>query len=89
MTISANEIKTRGVSVFDNLLNKFDGNIVFALAAYNGGQLNVKKWLERSSDKNDIDEFISAINYGETQIYVKRVLASYKKYKEIYSIIKL
>ena len=64
------------------LLEKFDGNFILALIAYNGGPTNVTNWLKKSSE--DIDEFIEGIPLSEPKRYVKKVMASYAIYKQIY-----
>jgi len=64
-------------------LSQFDGSIVRALAAYNGGPGNVSKWEKKFGDLED-DEFIESIPFWETKEYVKKVLRSYWEYKRIY-----
>ncbi len=59
-----------GTRYFRDLLKMFDNNVVLALAAYNAGENAVIKY------GNKIPP------YKETQNYVKKVLAYYKKYKK-------
>ncbi|MBI5206736.1 MAG: lytic transglycosylase domain-containing protein, partial [Candidatus Firestonebacteria bacterium] len=75
-----------GIWYISYLLDKFEGNKFHTLAAYNGGPANVKRWLKRCSDKNDTDEFISIVSLDETHSYVKKVLASFNNYKDIYTL---
>ena len=66
------------------LLDEFKGNDVLALAAYNAGRGNVRRWMEQ----NHWDEtFADAdkIPYAETRDYVKRVLHCRERYSELYS----
>ena len=63
-------------------LNRFDGNHIFALAAYNGGAGNVNKWRKRQY--KDMDYFVEYIPFSETRNYVKKVLRSYEIYKYLY-----
>ena len=68
-----------------HLIERFDGNLVFAVAAYNAGPGNVDKWVQAYDDNTgDIDTFIESIPFEETREYVKRVLRSYAAYKMLY-----
>lgn len=62
-----------------NLLNEFNQDVDLAIAAYNGGSGNVKKWL---SDKNysKSGESLDRIPFRETEEFVKKV----KRYRELY-----
>lgn len=77
-----------GSRYLKKLIDRFNGNIVYALAAYNGGPSNVKKWIKRQAKKpayrNDMDYFIESIPFLETKNYVKRVSRSYRVYQQIY-----
>ena len=64
-----------------SLLSGFD---VSAIAAYNGGIVNVQQW-KTSLYYNDTDELIEQIPYPETQDYVKKVFRSYLNYVRIYT----
>ncbi|HIC76268.1 MAG TPA: tetratricopeptide repeat protein, partial [Candidatus Dadabacteria bacterium] len=68
-----------GTYYLASLIKEFDNNIFLALAAYNGGPKNVKKWLIRFDNLED-DEFVESIPFKETHGYVKRVLRSYFYY---------
>lgn len=72
-----------GCAYLRYLLDLFDGNTENALAAYNAGQGNVKKWLadtRYSSDGKKLD----TIPYTETREYVLRVLQRENIYRKIY-----
>ena len=60
------------------LLKRYKGSKVLALAAYNAGPANLKKWLSNMGDprKKGIDPlvWIELIPYPETRNYIKRVL---------------
>ena len=56
-----------------NLLKEFNGNDIYATAAYNAGAYRVKKWLESTSHL-PIDVWIESIPFYETRQYVKNVL---------------
>lgn len=67
-----------------HLLKQFEGELLPALAAYNGGQGNVRKWLsEKNWNENQLTA--SDIPFPETRNYVTRVLRTYKIYRYLYS----
>ena len=61
-----------GAARLRTLLDQFDGQTAAALAAYNAGPNAVKRWLPSKSV--DADVWIENIPYGETRLYVHRVL---------------
>lgn len=63
------------------LIDKYDGNIDTALAAYNGGMGNVEKWL-KDSDCSDDGKTLKYIPFGETRHYVRKVNEYWHDYKE-------
>ncbi len=67
-----------GTRYIRHLVDKL-GSLPAALASYNAGEYNVKKWLA-AGDYDSIDEFIEDIPYNETKNYVKRVLKTYFQY---------
>ena len=71
-----------GTYYLSKLIDDFDGNLFLAIAAYNGGPANVKKWLVRFEGLDD-DELVESIPFKETHGYVKRVLRSYYYYMSI------
>ena len=72
-----------GACYLARMLRENDGNVVRALAAYNAGPGNVRKWL-RSQGHQDTEQFVETIPYGETRHYVKRVLGNYAAYRSLY-----
>ncbi len=66
-----------------HLIDKYDGNIDVALAAYNGGPGNVGKWLDNEKySKNGVD--LHHIPFKETREYVIKVNKQWDIYKELY-----
>lgn len=59
------------------LLNRFKGNIVFALAGYNAGPGAVDRWVRENRMKKDMLESIESIPYRETREYVSSILRNY------------
>lgn len=65
------------------MIEEFKGSRARALAAYNAGPNQVRRWLGRLGDRAD-EEFIEEIPFTETHAYVKRVLGSYYRYRAQY-----
>lgn len=72
-----------GAYYLRQLLDEYDGNLVFALAAYNAGPNNLDRWRSRFPT-DDLGLFIEDIGYAETRNYVKKILAAYATYHSIY-----
>ena len=72
-----------GAHYLGQLLQEFQNNIVFSVAAYNAGPSIVKEWVSRHG-KRPPDEFVEFIGYRETQRYVKRVVRSYRIYQMVF-----
>lgn len=70
-----------GCWYISNLMEEFH-DTEKAVAAYNAGRGNVAKWL--SNDEFTRDNKLIFIPFKETDIYLKRVMFSYKMYKYIY-----
>ncbi len=80
------EVNVRlGARYLGQLVRRFDGALVLALAAYNAGPTPVLRWLEERGDE-DLDVFVEEIPYDETRGYVKRVLRSYAAYRLLYGV---
>jgi soluble lytic murein transglycosylase len=66
-----------GSAYFQRLLNNWGGNVPLAVAAYNAGSGNVRKWVDRNGDPRsqvDVLKWIEAIPFVETKAYVQRVI---------------
>ncbi len=61
------------------------GNAEMALAAYNGGIGNVKKWLN-DSEFADGKGGLKKIPYKETEKYVKKVIRTFDIYNRLYKM---
>jgi soluble lytic murein transglycosylase len=66
------------------LMNEYHGNVKLALAAYNGGESNVDRWIaaERSEGR---PLTVGEIPFPETRAYVVRVLSAQRKYRQKYA----
>jgi soluble lytic murein transglycosylase len=68
-----------------NWLTKlYNGNVVYAIAAYNAGQGNVNQW-KNNGIWDGKETNLDHIPFGETRHYVQRVLYYYHKYQYLYS----
>jgi soluble lytic murein transglycosylase len=66
------------------LLDQYAGDTVLALAAYNGGQSNVTRWI--SEARADGHRFgLSDITFPETRAYVEKVLKARDDYRHRYA----
>ncbi|MEM1113809.1 MAG: transglycosylase SLT domain-containing protein [Pseudomonadota bacterium] len=64
-----------GSAYYRQLLDRYDGNRVFALAAYNAGPHRVDRWRKPEASPRTIDQWIEAIPFKETRNYVQAVLS--------------
>lgn len=64
-----------------SLIDRFDGRLALAVAAYNGGPHNVRRWLAVHPPAMPLDVFLEHIPFGQTYQYVRRVLTFYESYR--------
>lgn len=72
-----------GTAYIAKLLNRYDGNKVLALAAYNAGIGNVADWIEEGiihADGSNPEN----IPFKETNMYVRKIMRDYQIYQDIY-----
>jgi len=72
-----------GAWYLNNLRQQLGGRMLPAVAAYNAGPQPVSRWLAAgtwSGSAADADR----IPFGETRVFVQRVLASYRMYRLLY-----
>ena len=67
------------------LLDHYDGKTVLALAAYNGGEANVDRWVAGRATRTASRMTIQAIPFPETRAYVQRVLHAQREYRHTYA----
>jgi len=65
------------------LLNRYGGNQALALAAYNGGEGNVDRWVDAARQRGQALS-IDAIPFGETRAYVRSVQSAASQYRKSY-----
>jgi soluble lytic murein transglycosylase len=65
------------------LLDRYGQNVVLAVAAYNGGETNVDRWIAESGRRGKAFR-IQDIPFPETRAYVERVLKAEGNYRREY-----
>jgi soluble lytic murein transglycosylase len=66
------------------LSQKYHGNDVLVLAAYNAGEGKVDQWWRTASDRGETFEVATHVPFPETREYVVKVLAARKEYRKQY-----
>ncbi len=64
-----------GSAYYRQLLDRYGGNRVLAMAAYNAGPHRVDRWRNKPEQTVPVDVWIETIPFRETRNYVKAVLA--------------
>ena len=64
-----------GSAYYRQLLDRFDGNRIFALAAYNAGPHRVDRWRKKSGGTVPLEVWVETIPFQETRNYVQAVLS--------------
>jgi len=64
-----------GSAYYRQLLDRFNGNRVFALAAYNAGPHRVDRWRSKTGESVPVEIWVETIPYRETRNYVQAVLS--------------
>jgi soluble lytic murein transglycosylase len=69
------------------MIDNYDGSYVMAIAAYNAGPGNVKKWVRHigtpDNDFNNAINWIEKIPFYETRNYVQRVMENLQVYRQL------
>jgi soluble lytic murein transglycosylase len=76
---------TLGRAYIEKLLEDFGGSYALAIASYNAGPGRIRQWLHDYGDPRGRDiamvDWIEAIPFTETRLYVQRVLESVQIYR--------
>ncbi|UUM30113.1 murein transglycosylase [Vibrio japonicus] len=75
-----------GSHYLKGLLEQYDNNRIFALAAYNAGPHRVKTWRNRTQGQLDAYSFIEAIPFNETRGYVQNILMFETYYRDLMGV---
>ena len=73
-----------GAYYLQRMIERSNGNLVYALASYNAGPGNCDKW-RRQFGNIDMATFVERIPFDETRHYVKKVLGNYAAYHSLYA----
>jgi soluble lytic murein transglycosylase-like protein len=72
-----------GAAYLRQLLDRFGGNVPYALAAYNGGPARMSRVLQDNRGRAE-DEVLESHPFPETRDYVRRVLLYAESYRQLY-----
>jgi len=72
-----------GTRYFKSMVDKYGGQLEYALAAYNAGSDRVGDWLEQGHYR-DAQEFVESIPFTETREYVQAILRNETVYQRLY-----
>lgn len=80
-----------GSRYLQKLINAFDGSYILAIASYNAGPGNVKKWIAQNGRLQDqrleeVIDWIERIPFAETRNYVHRVLENVQVYEMLLNV---
>ena len=64
-------------------IDRYGGEVQYALASYNAGDTPVRLWMS-SNDFKDVPEWVESIPYTETRDYVQAILRNREMYRAIY-----
>ncbi len=72
-----------GTRYFKSMVDKYDGQYEYALAAYNAGTDRVEDWMGQGHYR-DPQEFVESIPFTETREYVQAILRNANVYRQLY-----
>jgi soluble lytic murein transglycosylase len=72
-----------GTHYFRKLIDKYNGQVEYALAAYNAGDNRVDDW-RSAGNYRDIYEFVESIPFTETREYVQAIRRNAMIYAQLY-----
>ena len=72
-----------GTHYFRTMVTQYNGQVEYALAAYNAGSNRVDEWMQNGK-YGDIAEFVESIPFTETREYVQAIMRNSKVYRQLY-----
>jgi soluble lytic murein transglycosylase len=73
-----------GTRYFRHMVDHYEGQVEYALAAYNAGEERVDDWRKNGQCKN-VEEFVESIPFTETREYVQAIMRNAALYKLLYA----
>ncbi|MGQ9518038.1 MAG: lytic transglycosylase domain-containing protein, partial [Anaerolineae bacterium] len=73
-----------GAFYIQQQLESFGGDLLSALAGYNAGPGNTRRWRQMAGG-TDPDLFFLLVDIAETRLYLEQVMAHYAAYQLLYS----
>jgi soluble lytic murein transglycosylase len=72
-----------GTRYFKEMTDHYNGQVEYALAAYNAGTNRVDAWLSNGKFR-DVPEFVESIPFTETREYVQAIMRNAQVYRRLY-----
>jgi soluble lytic murein transglycosylase len=72
-----------GGYLLNQQIDRYDGNVAAALAAYNAGPAFADGWVQLEAD--DFDRLLEVIDFPETQRYIKQIYITHAIYRFLYT----
>jgi soluble lytic murein transglycosylase len=72
-----------GTRYFRDMVEHYNGQVEYALAAYNAGPHRVEDWLSVGNYR-DVPEFVESIPFTETREYVQSIMRNARIYRRLY-----
>jgi soluble lytic murein transglycosylase len=72
-----------GTRYFREMVDHYNGQVEYALAAYNAGTNRVEDWLSMGNYR-DVAEFVESIPFTETREYVQAIMRNARIYRSLY-----
>ena len=81
--LTANTNLLLGTRYFKHMVDHYDGQVEYALAAYNAGADRVDDW-RKNGNFADVEEFVESIPFTQTREYVQAIMRNAALYKLLY-----
>ena len=73
-----------GTRFFRHMVERYNGQVEYALAAYNAGEDRVAEWRNTGGAFRDMAEFVESIPFTETRQYVQAIIRNMMVYRLLY-----